>query len=147
MDERLRARLLVVDTQTSGSFMRAKVSRGPPRHAAQDGLAGGTHPAAAKISAAVFPSQPGTGSPYTSAHTCPGALEPFSQWPRKQLGCICTLGYASVLAYQKWSAHDDARGYTEACKPRLRTLEVEHTIWRHIRCASKMCIASQQAAF
>lgn len=62
--------LLVVETQTSGSFMRANVSRGPPRHAAQDGLAGGTQPAAAKISAAVLPSQPGTGSPYTSAHTC-----------------------------------------------------------------------------
>ena len=60
----------MVETQTSGSFMRAKVSRGPPRHAAQEGLAGGTQPAAAKISAAVLPSQPGTGSPYTSAHTC-----------------------------------------------------------------------------
>ena len=64
------AHLLVVDTQTSGSFMRANVSRGPPRHAAQDGLAGGTQPAAVKISAAVLPSQPGTGRPYTSAHTC-----------------------------------------------------------------------------
>ena len=58
-----------MDTQTSGSFMRANVSRGPPRHAAQEGLAGGTQPAAAKISAAVLPSQPGTGRPYTSAHT------------------------------------------------------------------------------
>jgi hypothetical protein len=61
---------LVVDTQTSGSFMRANVSRGPPKHAAHDGLAGGTQPAAVKISAAVLPSQPGTGRPYTSAQTC-----------------------------------------------------------------------------
>ncbi len=68
--KQMPAHLLVVDTQTSGSFMRAKVSRGPPRHAAQEGLAGGTQPAAAKISAAVLPSQPGTGNPYTSAHTC-----------------------------------------------------------------------------
>ena len=39
-------RLLVVDTQTCGSFMRANVSLGPPRHAAQLGAAGATHPAA-----------------------------------------------------------------------------------------------------
>lgn len=49
--------------------MRAKVSLGPPRQAAQEGDAGGTHPAAVKISAAVLPSHPGTGCPYTSAHT------------------------------------------------------------------------------
>lgn len=61
---------LVVDTHTSGSFMRAKVSRGPPRQAAQLGAAGVTQPAASKISAAVLPSQPGTGSVYTSPHTC-----------------------------------------------------------------------------
>jgi hypothetical protein len=57
------AHLLVVETQTSGSFMRAKVSRGPPRQAAHEGLAGGTQPASWKISAAVLPPQPGTGSP------------------------------------------------------------------------------------
>ena len=61
---------LVVDTQTSGSFMRANVSRGPPRQAAHEGAAGGTHPTAAKISAAVLPfGSPGTGSAYTSAQT------------------------------------------------------------------------------
>jgi hypothetical protein len=49
--------------------MRAKVSLGPPRQAAQLGAAGVTQPASSKISAAVFPSQPGTGSVYTSAHT------------------------------------------------------------------------------
>lgn len=54
---------------TSGSFMRAKVSRGPPRQAAQLGAAGVTQPASSKISAAVLPSQPGTGIVYTSAHT------------------------------------------------------------------------------
>ncbi len=61
--------LLVVDTQTSGLFMRAYVSCGPPRHAAQDGEAGVSHPASSKIWAAVFPSQPATGSVYTSAQT------------------------------------------------------------------------------
>ena len=64
------AHLLVVDTHTSGSFMRANVSRGPPRQAAHEGAAGGTQPASAKISAAVLPPQPGTGRAYTSAHTC-----------------------------------------------------------------------------
>ena len=62
--------LLVVDTQTCGSFMRAKVSLGPPKQAAQLGAAGGVHPAASKICAAVLPSQPATGKPYRSAHTC-----------------------------------------------------------------------------
>jgi hypothetical protein len=41
--------------------MRANVSRGPPRHAAHDGAAGVVQPASSKISAAVLPSQPGTG--------------------------------------------------------------------------------------
>ena len=59
---RTRTHLLVVETQTSGSFMRAKVSRGPPKQAAQLGAAGVTQPAASKICAAVLPSQPGTGS-------------------------------------------------------------------------------------
>lgn len=54
--------LLVVDTQISGLFMRAKVSCGPPKQAAQDGEAGVTHPASSKIWAAVLPSQPATGS-------------------------------------------------------------------------------------
>lgn len=49
--------------------MRANVSRGPPRHAAQLGAAGVVQPASSKISAAVLPSQPGTGSVYTSAQT------------------------------------------------------------------------------
>lgn len=44
-------RLLVVDTQTCGSFMRANVSLGPPRHAAQLGAAGATHPAASNTCA------------------------------------------------------------------------------------------------
>ena len=35
----------MVDTQTSGSFMRAYVSLGPPRHAAQLGDAGVSQPA------------------------------------------------------------------------------------------------------
>ncbi len=59
---------------TSGSFMRAKVSRGPPRQAAQLGAAGVTQPASSKISAAVLPSQPGTGIVYTSAHTLGGRV-------------------------------------------------------------------------
>ncbi len=49
--------------------MRAKVSRGPPRQAAHEGAAGVTQPASSKISAAVLPSHPGTGTVYTSAHT------------------------------------------------------------------------------
>ena len=49
--------LLVVETQISAPFMRAKVSLGPPRQAAQLGDAGGTAPAASKTSAAVLPSQ------------------------------------------------------------------------------------------
>ena len=44
-------RLLVVDTQTCGSFMRANVSLGPPRHAAQLGAAGATQPAASNTCA------------------------------------------------------------------------------------------------
>ena len=44
-------RLLVVETQTCGSFMRANVSLGPPRHAAQLGAAGATHPAASNTCA------------------------------------------------------------------------------------------------
>ena len=71
-----QARLLVVDTQISAPFMRAKVSLGPPRHAAQLGDAGGTQPAALNTSAAVFPSHPGTGCPYTSAQTC----SRFGRW-------------------------------------------------------------------
>ena len=67
---RVQAYLLVVDTQTWGSFMRAKVSFGPPKQAAQLGAAGVVQPAASKICAAVLPSQPATGSPYRSAHTC-----------------------------------------------------------------------------
>lgn len=66
----IRAHLLVVDTQTWGSFMRANVSLGPPRQAAQLGAAGVMQPAASKIWAAVLPSQPATGKPYRSAHTC-----------------------------------------------------------------------------
>ena len=61
--------LFVVDTQTSGLFIRAYVSLGPPRHAAQLGLAGVSQPASWKIWDAVLPSQPGTGMPYTSIHT------------------------------------------------------------------------------
>ena len=61
---------LVVDTTVIGSFTRAKVSTGPPMQAAHDGAAGVTQPASWKISAAVLPSQPGTGLEYTSAHTC-----------------------------------------------------------------------------
>lgn len=64
-----KTHLLVVETTTSGSFIRANVSFGPPKHAAHDGAPGATHPAASKISAAVLPSQPGTGTLYTSAHT------------------------------------------------------------------------------
>ena len=56
------AYLLVVDTQIWGSLRRAKVSLGPPKHAAQEGAAGATQPAASKISAAVRPLQPATGS-------------------------------------------------------------------------------------
>ncbi len=63
------AYLFVVDTQTSGLFIRAYVSLGPPRHAAQLGLAGVSQPASWKIWDAVLPSQPGTGMPYTSIHT------------------------------------------------------------------------------
>lgn len=62
--------LLVVLTHTSGSFIRAKVSRGPPKQAAHEGAAGVMQPAASKISAAVLPPQPGTGKLYTSPHTC-----------------------------------------------------------------------------
>jgi len=53
---RAAARLLVVDTQTCGSFMRANVSLGPPRHAAQLGAAGATHPAASNTCPAPPPS-------------------------------------------------------------------------------------------
>ena len=62
----------MVLTTVSASFMRAKVSLGPPKHAAQEGGAGATQPAASKIWKAVLPSQPGTGKPYRSAHTCRG---------------------------------------------------------------------------
>ncbi|KAA6428260.1 MAG: hypothetical protein FRX49_01856 [Trebouxia sp. A1-2] len=48
---------------------QCKVSFGPPRHAAQLGLAGVSQPASWKICDAVLPSQPGTGMPYTSIHT------------------------------------------------------------------------------
>ena len=48
------ARLLVVDTQTCGSFMRAKVSLGPPKHAAQLGAAGATQPAASNTCTPVY---------------------------------------------------------------------------------------------
>ena len=61
--------LLVVDTHTRGSFMRAYVSCGPPRQAAQEGEAGVSQPASAKIWAAVRPSQPGTGRPKRSKYT------------------------------------------------------------------------------
>ncbi len=61
--------LFVVETQTSGLFIRAYVSLGPPRHAAQLGLAGVSQPASWKIWEAVLPSQPGTGMPYTSIQT------------------------------------------------------------------------------
>lgn len=60
---------LVVDTQTWASFMRAKVSRGPPKQAAHEGAAGVMQPAASKIWAAVLPPHPGTGRAYTSAQT------------------------------------------------------------------------------
>lgn len=70
VSRRVQAYLLVVDTHTWGSFMRAKVSLGPPKQAAQLGAAGVVQPAASKICAAVLPSQPATGSPYRSAHTC-----------------------------------------------------------------------------
>ena len=50
--------------------MRANVSLGPPKQAAQLGAAGVVQPAASKICAAVFPSHPATGKPYRSAHTC-----------------------------------------------------------------------------
>lgn len=60
----------MVETQTWGSFMRANVSLGPPKQAAQLGAAGVVHPAASKICAAVLPSHPATGKPYKSAQTC-----------------------------------------------------------------------------
>jgi hypothetical protein len=44
---------LVVDTQISGSFIRPKVSFGPPKQAAQEGAAGSMQPAAKKISESV----------------------------------------------------------------------------------------------
>jgi hypothetical protein len=88
--------------RTSGSFMRAKVSRGPPRHAAQLGAAGVVQPASSKISAAVLPSQPGTGSVYTSAHTCRSAAKMArcqqSLMLLRACGCdTCTLTNALQL--------------------------------------------------
>ena len=53
-----------------GSFMRAYVSRGPPKQAPQLGLAGVSHPASSNIWEQVLPPDPGTGRLYTSIHTC-----------------------------------------------------------------------------
>lgn len=67
--------------------MRAKVSLGPPKHAAHDGAAGVVQPDSSKISAAVLPSQPGTGSVYTSAHTCAetGVMLRLNSWFRVEV--------------------------------------------------------------
>lgn len=46
---------LVVETHWKGSFMRAYVSAGPPRHAAQEGEAGSKHPASRNIDPSVRP--------------------------------------------------------------------------------------------
>lgn len=55
---------------TVGSFIRAYVSRGPPKQAPQLGLAGVSQPASSNIWEQVLPPDPGTGRLYTSNHTC-----------------------------------------------------------------------------
>lgn len=49
--------------------MRAYVSFGPPKQAAQLGLAGVSQPASSNICEQVFPPDPGTGRLYTSIQT------------------------------------------------------------------------------
>lgn len=69
--------------------MRAQVSRGPPRQAAQDGAAGVSQPAFEKTSAHVIPSAPGTGRVYKSNHTCRDQLHRHQliQWQFLQFLC------------------------------------------------------------
>ena len=55
---------------TIGSFIRAYVSRGPPKQAPQLGLAGVSQPASSNIWEQVLPPEPGTGRLDTSIHTC-----------------------------------------------------------------------------
>ena len=54
---------------TWGSFKRPYVSFGPPIHAAQLGLAGGSQPASSNICEQVLPPEPGTSRVYKSIQT------------------------------------------------------------------------------
>jgi hypothetical protein len=78
----------VCEIPTVGSFIRAYVSRGPPKQAPQLGLAGVSQPASSNIWAQVLPPDPGTGRLYTSIHTCRG----FAVFPNyEQVHTVITL--------------------------------------------------------
>lgn len=75
---------------TVGSFIRAYVSRGPPKQAPQLGLAGVSQPASSNIWEQVLPPDPGTGRLYMSNHTC----RDFTTFPSyEQVYTVITLEY------------------------------------------------------
>ena len=78
---------------TIGSFIRAYVSRGPPKQAPQLGLAGVSQPASSNIWEQVLPPDPGTGRLYTSIHTCRDLSQYFQIMNKSTLYMVITLEY------------------------------------------------------